>query len=647
MRAQANAGRRGPHARAPKNFATAAGRLAVLLLAVLLGAAALAPVRADTPRESNNLYITDYQTTLEWHPDNSVDIEERVKVKYVVPRHGVYFWLYWRDADGKRVILDDLRSTGEEDGHIFRAWAAKKEYICFGNLLEYKESGDKVRYDFAYTYRLGKDKEKGHDVIYWNIIGDERPYRHDRVSFTLKLPAAVKRDDVEFFVGSTGGTDGSRVRYKIKGQTIVGEITDTLRGFEAVTVKIRLPEGTFGKARRINPVSYFVKRYLRPLDLLPLVVLLPALALYFFLIRKDPAEVTPTPHPPAGVTPAEAPYLLYGQQLTKDFYPLLLKWMEEGALFITDNGRDEVILTRQTEVPDGPQYEQQLFLNIFNKGGGSTVPLVMVEGRLGGDLATACRRLEEAHDGKRKPRRGLKILLSLLMVLAALIPGVYFLRAPLYRPHYSFATLIGAVILFVILGFQIRRLLMPLDDATLRFARVKEVPARSYSTDEKIQRVGTVVYPLLLSWVSDGVLLYVWSAVAMFAISHMIRQLDAQPGMASDVNKQLLGLKRFFERATPEQITALQEENPRYFYRSLPYAMALGVEIKWREKYKNIPVPLPIGYVAAKGTDNTSGSAIGATLTSRARTLAGRLFKVDARYESKQRARRARKQKRK
>lgn len=51
------------------------------------------------------------------------------------------------------------------------------------------------------------------------------------------------------------------------------------------------------------------------------------------------------------------------------------------------------------------------------------------------------------------------------------------------------------------------------------------------------------------------------------------------------------GFKNYIKLAEKEQIEAMAEENPNYFYDILPYAYVLNVSKKWIKKFENIPVP--------------------------------------------------------
>ncbi len=66
-----------------------------------------------------------------------------------------------------------------------------------------------------------------------------------------------------------------------------------------------------------------------------------------------------------------------------------------------------------------------------------------------------------------------------------------------------------------------------------------------------------------------------------------------------EIKNSLDGFKMFLEMTEKERIEMLNapELNPKEFFEYLPYAVAFGVEKKWKEQFKNITLPQPDWYV--------------------------------------------------
>lgn len=62
--------------------------------------------------------------------------------------------------------------------------------------------------------------------------------------------------------------------------------------------------------------------------------------------------------------------------------------------------------------------------------------------------------------------------------------------------------------------------------------------------------------------------------------------------MFEDINT----LKYFIKNANKEKLAEITQNNPTYFYDILPYAYALGLSIRWIEKFKDTTLNVPKWY---------------------------------------------------
>ena len=63
-----------------------------------------------------------------------------------------------------------------------------------------------------------------------------------------------------------------------------------------------------------------------------------------------------------------------------------------------------------------------------------------------------------------------------------------------------------------------------------------------------------------------------------------------------DILAQIEGFRNFMEVAEKERLEALLEDDPYYFYNTLPYAQVLGVTKKWIDKFDGISMKQPDYY---------------------------------------------------
>ena len=80
---------------------------------------------------------------------------------------------------------------------------------------------------------------------------------------------------------------------------------------------------------------------------------------------------------------------------------------------------------------------------------------------------------------------------------------------------------------------------------------------------------------------------------------------------------KIKGFKRFLETAEKDQLEAMVEKEPEYFYNILPYTYALGVSDKWVEQFENIAVEPPSWYYSSTAFSvHSFGTFMNSTMTS-------------------------------
>lgn len=103
------------------------------------------------------------------------------------------------------------------------------------------------------------------------------------------------------------------------------------------------------------------------------------------------------------------------------------------------------------------------------------------------------------------------------------------------------------------------------------------------------------------------------ASIAMFVVCFILGEFIGRFNVDTDYRVQmagrLLGFKEFIKTAEKSRLEALQNDDPEYFYKILPYAMVLGLTNKWTKLFKDIEVQQPEWYKTATplyGYDFTS-----------------------------------------
>ena len=84
------------------------------------------------------------------------------------------------------------------------------------------------------------------------------------------------------------------------------------------------------------------------------------------------------------------------------------------------------------------------------------------------------------------------------------------------------------------------------------------------------------------------VLFIVSSLIFAFSVSLINRTKDY-----TDKLNEIIGFKQFIQLAEKDQLEAMLEEDPQFYYHILPYAQVLGVTDIWENKFEGITVAPP------------------------------------------------------
>ena len=99
----------------------------------------------------------------------------------------------------------------------------------------------------------------------------------------------------------------------------------------------------------------------------------------------------------------------------------------------------------------------------------------------------------------------------------------------------------------------------------------------SYSIIEDLDPKWSILYYLSFSCI----------AISIFFTIIMGRKTK----YGEQISARVLGFRDFLLKVEKENLEALVEKDPKYFYNILPYTYVLGISKKWVKKFENIPMP--------------------------------------------------------
>ncbi len=104
--------------------------------------------------------------------------------------------------------------------------------------------------------------------------------------------------------------------------------------------------------------------------------------------------------------------------------------------------------------------------------------------------------------------------------------------------------------------------------------------------------VALAVFSFIMGFILTGMGL-VLSAGAVFII-HFLTPKKSKDGIALQFH--MLGLKQFLEKGDAQKTESLVRENPNYFEKMLPFAIAFGLDQSWMKKMEEYDIPAPHWY---------------------------------------------------
>ncbi len=225
-----------------KHAAHTAARL-IVCLAVTFAALLFSGVCFAAEYDDYDFYIKNYDVQVNVNDDRSYDVTETLDVYFNEERHGITRNIPLYASAEREVRLLDVDVIGapfEYDGY---------GYLKIGDPDE-TVTGDQT-YIIKYTLWHYDDEQPDADYMYFNIIGTDTavPIQHVHSDITLPgEPLEITLND-----GSAGNIGATNSKYEAAGKHITVDTLETLEPYTAVTIDVKLPQGTFANAEVWKP----------------------------------------------------------------------------------------------------------------------------------------------------------------------------------------------------------------------------------------------------------------------------------------------------------------------------------------------------------------------------------------------------------
>lgn len=553
--------------------------------------------------------IEDYNIDINVGENNTFEVTEKISVFFAIAQKGILKTI------PLKTMIDKNNTTSNNRFAKVKNLKVNNKYTVYSDesneLIDIGDNNKSVighqKYIISYLYELGKDKDKKQDEFYFIISGIDWDTKIENLSFKITMPKEFNENDLEFLDKTQKKIRDNTISYKINGNVITGSLNRTLNENEEIIAKIKLPNEYFKTTITISlPI------------ILGGIISFSCFLLSFILWNKygkkfyKPEKMNY--FPPEKINSLDIGYMDKGYVDESDVMSLLLYLANKGYLIIEKISEKNLLSEAEYKIIEAKEYDgDNIFEQMFMSG---LFRLSFTDSESGLRYVTSdilhnrfyylVRKIESAINSKQYKKenqnkvyeksslRGRFVIFILLM-----IELISLLIVPII--DYYGRYIIPACIPFFVLCISVLISVCSLFISIL--PRLKEAIFLSV----------ILIFYLLLSDLSPSFdisffiknivasnFLYIFYLIVSFMVLlgtlffYIIMPKETQDSsmMFEDINT----LKYFIKNANKEKLAEITQNNPTYFYDILPYAYALGLSIRWIEKFKDTTLNVPKWY---------------------------------------------------
>lgn len=542
--------------------------------------------------------IISFDSKITINNDASMIVDEQIQVYAAGDKikRGIYrdFPTRYKDQYGNNVniqfeIIEVSRDGNSEDYHTENLSNGIRVY--YGRSDFYLPEGE-----YSYSIKYKTDRQIGYfenfDELYWNVTGNGWELLIEKASATINLPAPVSGDDLKSF-GYTGyfGFKGNDYKYEIiSSDKIFFQTTSVLNPGEGLTIVVQFPKGLVYEPDQTDKINYFIQDNLQIVfGTIGIFVLIIYYLLVWWRVGKDPAKgvIIPLFEPPSNLSPAAVRFISQMGYDNKSFTSIIVSLAVKRYLKIEEAGKDYILVRSASNKP--LTHDELSVLSSL---------------KFSGDNARKILELDQKNH---------TILQAAIKALKKSLKNSYEKQYFYTNRKYFF---VGLAISFIILltsilggsGEQIFILVWitfwSIGVSVLIFSVFNAWKGVSNKGRGKTTAIGSALFltafsvPFILgeiagfyflSQVSSPLMIIV---IALIALVNLIfyHLLKAPTLLGRKIMDRIDGFKMYLETAEKDRLYSMNEpdKTPELFEAFLPYALALGVENKWAEKFSDI-----------------------------------------------------------
>ncbi len=366
--------------------------------------------------------------------------------------------------------------------------------------------------------------------------------------------------------------------YEINSATITGQSKTALKDHETLLMILPVSETLFPQT------TDEVINYTEALIALAVCAAL-ALIYWILFLRGLPVWSKPQTTPPEGYNAGQLRSILYLQGT--DLTMMVFSWAQLGYVMIQPNRRGHVYLHKQMEMGnERSSFERRCFNSLFGKRN-------MVDAcgtHYAAQYAKVSKMEPNIQSFMRRHSGNLKVFRVLCGLIGLCCGGI--LGSAL---SVGAASQLPFVILFALLGFAATYAM------TLWAVSIFQLEkSRLWLT--LVLAVVWIVFSLIAGQPLAG-----FSGAAAGFLGGLLLAIGGRRTEAGkQATMQVVGLQRYFLRVSRQELQRICQTNPEYFFDLAPYALALGTDLLFAQRFgKNHLPPCPYIYTG-KDEDMTA-----------------------------------------
>lgn len=620
------------------------------------GGIALSNDYSSSSEEADGFTIESFNINLDVKEDNKVDVIENIVVNWTnANHHGIYRyipnWLEYTAKDNKTIKRRSVVTNLKTDLEPYETDRVnKKDRIKIGYASKTVELGLHT-YQIKYTYDMGSDPYSGFDEFIFHGFGDFWGTEIKNASMDITMPKSIENKDINFFmdkyrkenmndyVNYTVNKNQLSLRFdsdkyynaKLKeycddednlndyGYCDTEEFKNNFDGLDkSLTVDISLPENYFTK----GSYNYgFIS-----IILIIISIIITILIIYFFIrYGKNNKKIARTIefYPPDNLDSSEIGYIYNGDMDSKKLVISLLISLASKKYIKIDQKDKDIIFTNLNKWPkiksgnvkhlikinklkdidDNLTDSQKSLMNyIFRNGNNAELSSRFTTFDKYKDYLVNNGYIEITYDNTKEYEKEKKQLKE-----------EYEKEYDAYiksKRSFDVMTKNERVVYDALFENEDQ---VNLKDHTTFYKAFGKV-SNNLENDIKDKIKDKVSHKHTIIAIVLSIITLALNYFSYFIIADMSPKLsilytigwicvpicffftifmERRTVYGEKIKAEIKGFRHFLVTAEKEQLEAMVNSNPQYFYDILPYTYVLNVSRKWIKKFENINIPTP------------------------------------------------------